>query len=98
MTMTIECHGHNLELTDALKTLIKEKSDKLKRHFSNITQMTVTLSLEHDQHIAEGHVKEMNNFECHAVGESTDMYQSIDLMINKLDKQLIKYKEKRAEK
>ena len=97
MTMTIQCHGHNLEITDALKTMIEEKSVKLQRHFNDLTHMTVTLSIEGDLQIADGLLKVLNMIECQAVGESTDMYHSIDLMMNKLDKQLIKHKEKRDE-
>lgn len=93
--MSIRYNGHNIDLTDSLKKLIEEKSAKLQKHFHEATNLTVTLSLEGNQHIAEGLVSVINKVECHAVGESDDMYQSIDLMINKLDKQLIKHKEKR---
>ncbi len=97
MKMNIQCHGHNLEITDALKTIIEEKSLKLQRHFNDLTHMTVTLSIDHDQQIAEGILKVLSTIECQAAGKSTDMYHSIDLMMNKLDKQLIKHKEKRDE-
>ncbi len=94
--MKIQISGHNIELTEALKAHIHDKSSKLSDHFQHIISMTVILTVEKAQQIAEGTVN-MTHFEAHARAESTDMYLSIDQMLDKLEKQLQKYKEKHAD-
>ena len=91
--MNIQISGRNIELTDALKDYIHKKSDKLSHHFSPIIAMSVVLAVEREDQIAEATVS-VTHLEAHASAKSTDMYQSIDLMLAKLEKQLAKHKEK----
>ncbi|KAA0874055.1 ribosome hibernation promoting factor [Nitrincola tapanii] len=91
--MQINITGHHVELTDALNSYVHTKFERLERHFDNITNVQVTLSVEKlrqkaeaDMHIAGGEV--------FAQAESEDMYAAIDAMIDKLDRQIIKHKEK----
>lgn len=89
--VNIQISGHNIELTDALKTYIHKKAEKLTHHFSNIIAMSVVLTVEREQQIAEANIS-VNHFQGHASAKSTDMYQSIDRMLEKLEKQLEKQK------
>lgn len=91
--MNIQITGQNIDLTNALKEYIHKKSEKLSHHFSNIMELTVVLTVEKEQKIAEATVT-ITQFEAHATAESTDMYHSIDLILAKLEKQLEKHKAK----
>ncbi len=85
--------GKHLELTDSIKTIIKEKSEKLFSHNSHIVRMRV--EVEYDPHqsthqgeyIAKGHLEVRGND--HNVTVATnDLYNSIDLMVEKLDRMM----------
>lgn len=92
--MQMNISGHHLEVTDALRNYVSTKIPRLERHFDKISSVNVTLSLEHDyQHKAEAnlHVKG-NDLFAHAA--ENDMYKAIDLLVDKLDCQLRKHKEK----
>jgi len=91
--MHINISGHHVELTSALKQYVNEKLSKLQRHFDHITTTDVTLSVEKLVQKAEAsiHVAGADLF---ATCESNDMYAAIDLLTDKLDRQLIKHKEK----
>ncbi|MCR9192425.1 MAG: ribosome-associated translation inhibitor RaiA [Gammaproteobacteria bacterium] len=91
--MNIQISGQNIELTEALKAHVHEKTEKLNRHLQHIIALSVVLSVEREQQIAEATVS-INHFETHASATSTDMYVSIDQLMDKLDKQLLKHKEK----
>jgi putative sigma-54 modulation protein len=91
--MNLQISGQNIELTQALKDHINKKSQKLTHHFANIISLTVVLSVEKEQQIAEATVA-VNNFEAHASVAANDMYIAIDDLLAKLEKQLLKHKEK----
>ena len=91
--MKINFTGHGMDVTPALKKFTEEKFNKLEKHFSRITGISVTFSVEKLRQIAEANVLVHKN-ELHASSESDNMYTSVDLLIDKLDKQLIKYKQK----
>ncbi|NVK20965.1 MAG: ribosome hibernation promoting factor [Kangiellaceae bacterium] len=91
--MQINLTGRHLEVTDPLKTFVHEKFAKLERHFDHINNVYVTLSVEKLRQIAEATLH-VNGGEIVASSESEDMYAAIDLLIDKLDRQVIKHKEK----
>lgn len=91
--MNLQISGQNIELTQALKDYINKKSQKLIQHFANIISLTVVLSVEKEQQIAEATVA-VNSFEAHASAAANDMYIAIDDLLAKLEKQLLKHKEK----
>ncbi len=82
-----------MEVTPALKTFAQEKFDKLERHFDKITAINVIFDVEKLRQIAEATIL-VNKGELHASSESEDMYTAIDILVDKLDRQLIKHKEK----
>lgn len=91
--MQISVSGHHIEVTDSLRTYVEEKIGKLKRHFDNVTHVHVILSVEKLEQKAEATVQ-ISGAKLFANDIQEDMYQAIDNMVDKLDRQIIKYKEK----
>jgi putative sigma-54 modulation protein len=91
--MQINITGHHVELTDALNEYVRTKFDKLERHFDNITNTQVTLSVEKQRQKAEADVH-LAGGQIFATHEHDDMYAAIDGLTDKLDRQVIKHKEK----
>lgn len=91
--MQIHFVGHHIEVTQALKSFAEEKFEKLERHFDKITSIHVIFDVEKLSQIAEATIK-IAKTEIHAKAETDDMYASIDELVDKLDRQLIKHKEK----
>lgn len=91
--MQINIHGHHVELTDPLKTYVSEKFTKLSRHFESITSTQVTLTVEKSRQKAEATIR-FSGGEVFADSVEQDMYAAIDLLVDKLDRQILKHKEK----
>jgi putative sigma-54 modulation protein len=91
--MQTNVSGHHLEVTDALKQYVETKLQRLERHFDRITNTNVILSIEKQRQKSEATIR-ISGGEVFAEAEADDMYAAIDLMTDKLDRQLIKQKEK----
>ena len=91
--MQINFTGHSVDVTNALREFTTSKLDRLKRHFDKITTINVTFGIEKLRQIAEATIF-VSKGELHARSESEDMYSAVDALIDKLDRQLIKHKEK----
>ena len=91
--MQINFTGHRMDVTPALRMFTEEKFDRLERHFDKITAINVVFDVEKLRQIAEATVLVAKG-ELHASSESEDMYTAIDILVDKLDRQLIKHKEK----
>lgn len=91
--MQINISGHHVEVTDALRTYVNEKLDRLARHYDHITDITVILTVEKLIQKAEARIN-IAKGDVFANSESEDMYAAIDLLTDKLNRQLIKHKEK----
>ena len=91
--MQISLTGHHVDITDALKSYVDNKFERLGRHFDNVTNVHVILSIEKMRQKAEAtmHVNGANVF---ADSVHEDMYAAIDVLTDKLDRQVIKHKEK----
>ncbi len=91
--MQIIVTGHHLEITDSLKTHVNSKLEKIGRHFDNVTDVHVILSIEKLMQKAEATVH-INGATMFAEDHQEDMYSAIDDMVAKLDRQITKHKEK----
>ena len=91
--MQVTISGHHVEITDALRDLTNSKLEKLERHFDQITSISVTLSVEKQRQKADAALH-IAGADLVANAEHEDMYNAIDQVIDKLDRQLIKHKEK----
>lgn len=92
--MQLNITGHHIEVTPALNAYVTEKMQRINRHFDNVISMNVTLSVEKLQHGAEAtlHTAGKSLF---ANASELDMYAAIDDLVDKLDRQVRRFKEKR---
>lgn len=95
--MQVNVSGHHIEVTDALKSYVTTKINRLERHFDRITNINVILSVEKQRQKAESTIR-VSGGEIFADAEADDLYAAIDSMTDKLDRQLIKKKEKIADR
>lgn len=91
--MQLTVSGHHIDITDALRNHVSDKFDKLQRHIDHITNIEVTLIVEKQTHKAEANLH-VSGADLFASSESDDMYAAIDALADKLDRQIIKHKEK----
>lgn len=91
--MQLNISGHHVDVTEALKNYVTEKFDRLERHYDHITNVHVVLSVEKVAQRAEA-TAHVSGAELFADATSEDMYAAIDALTDKLDRQLLKHKEK----
>ena len=91
--MQINLTGRHVEVTTALRDYVNNKFAKLERHFDHINNVHVILDVEKLVQKAEATMR-VNGGELFATSEHQDMYASIDGLVDKLDRQVIKHKEK----
>lgn len=91
--MQVIVTGHHLEITDALKAHVDAKFEKLSRHFDNVTDVHVILSVEKLVQKAEATLQ-LSGAKLFAEDHQEDMYAAIDAMVEKLDRQITRHKEK----
>ena len=91
--MNITISGKNIELTDGLKEAVNEKIGKLDRYFTPDTEVQVTLSVEKERQKIEVTIPVKGNI-IRSEQVSNDMYVSIDLVEEVIERQLRKYKTK----
>jgi putative sigma-54 modulation protein len=93
--MQINITGQQIEVTDALRQYATDKLERIARHFDEVITLTAVFHVEKKRQWAEAtvHAKGAN---LHADAEGTDMYAAIDALADKLDRQVLKHKEKKA--
>ena len=91
--MNLNITGHHVEVTPAIREYITAKLDRVIRHFDNVTSISVIISVEKLKQKAEVtlHVRGKDLF---VESDDSDLYAAIDSMADKLDRQVIKYKQK----
>jgi putative sigma-54 modulation protein len=93
MLMQLNLTGRHVEITDSLRDYVTNKFAKLERHFDHINNVHVILDIEKLSQKAEA-TMHVNGGELFASTEHQDMYAAIDGLVDKLDRQVIKHKEK----
>jgi len=96
--MRITVKGKNIAVTPALREHVEKKLGKLPRYFDSIKEATATLSVEKNRHIVEVTMPLNGGMLLRAEEETQDMYASIDLVVEKLERQIEKYKTRIARK
>lgn len=91
--MNIHITVKNIELTDAIKSYVEKKVAKVKRYFDQVIDVNVVLDVHKNVHLAEVLVNAKGVF-LKGAEKSEDLYASIDLAVDKIDRQLVKYKSK----
>ncbi len=94
--MQVTLTGHHLEVTDALRDYVDSKLERIERHYDHVTDVHCILTVEKLRHRAEAtiHVSGGTIF-ADAIEE--DMYAAIDGLVDKLDRQVKKHKEKQTD-
>jgi putative sigma-54 modulation protein len=92
--MQLTITGHHIDVTDSMQQYVKEKTDKLTRHFDQVLTIQVILEVQKLTHKAEANLHVSGNH-LFADATSNDMYSSIDLLVEKLDRQIMKHKAKK---
>lgn len=95
--MNLNVSGHQLEVTPAIRKYVNSKLERVKRHFDHLIDAHVILSVAKLKQKAEVtlHVR---GKDIHCQCEDDDLYAAIDLLVDKLDRQVLKYKSKRFDK
>ena len=91
--MQVNLTGHHVDITDSLRAYVDEKIAKLERHFEHVTNVHVILSVEKLNRKAEATVH-VSGADVFAESVHEDMYAAIDSLVDKLDRQVLKHKEK----
>jgi len=92
--MQITITGHHIDITDSLRAYVTEKVGRIHRHFDNLIGSHVILRLEKNQTLAEATVSVGGGPDIFANADHTDLYAAIDALSDKLDRQVLRHKEK----
>jgi putative sigma-54 modulation protein len=90
--MNLSVSGHHVEVTPAIRSYVRAKLDRVTRHFDHVIDLHVILSVNKLGQKAEAtlHVR---GKDLYCESEELDLYAAIDLLADKLDRQVLKYKE-----
>ena len=91
--MQLNINGHHLDITDSIRDYVTNKLSRLEKHYDRITSTTVILSVDKLIQKAEATIH-VSGGDIFADAEHEDLYAAIDNLADKLDRQLIKHKEK----
>ncbi|MEB0135475.1 ribosome-associated translation inhibitor RaiA [Actimicrobium sp. CCC2.4] len=96
--MNLTISGHHLEVTPAIREYVQSKLERIKRHFDHVIDIAVILTVEKLPEKEKRQRAEINlhlrGKDLHAESIAEDLYAAIDALIDKLDRQVIKYKTK----
>lgn len=92
--MQISVTGHHVDVTEAMRNFVSGKFERLERHFDHVTKVHVILSVEKLRQKAEATVY-LSGGNVFADSVHEDMYAAIDGLIDKIDRQVKKHKEKK---
>jgi len=95
--MNLNVSGHHLEVTPAIRSYVQTKLERVTRHFDHVIDAHVILSVNKLKQKAEVTLR-VRGKDLHCESEESDLYAAIDLMIDKLDRQVLRYKDKVNEK
>lgn len=91
--MQLTVTGQHVDITEPLRNYASEKISRLEKHFDHMTTGNIVLHVEKSRHKAEATIF-ARGATLHANAEGTDMYAAIDALADKLDRQVLKHKEK----
>ena len=94
--MQLNVTGHHVEITDSMRAYMEKRLVRVKRHFDQVIDINVVMSVEKLLHKAEATVHVSGN-NIHAEAVDTDMYAAIDALVDKLDRGVLKHKEKQRD-
>lgn len=96
--MRLKVNGRNVTITDAIRNYVEEKIGRIANHYDQILEIEVTLEVIKNPSVAENHIADVSckipGDKLHVAEKAESMYASIDLVADKLNRQVIKHKEK----
>ena len=96
--MNLTISGHHLEVTPALRTYVAGKLDRITRHFDQVVDVKVLLSIENQTEKERRQKAECNinvkGSDMFAESAHEDMYAAVDELIDKLDRQVVRHKDR----
>jgi putative sigma-54 modulation protein len=93
--MNLSLTGHHLDITPAIRDYVMAKLDRVTRHFDDVIDVNVVMSVDKLRHKVEVNLHARGK-DIHVEAIEPDMYAAIDALADKLDRQVLKHKEKRA--
>ena len=93
--MNMNLTGNHLEITSAIRDYVVGKLDRVTRHFDHVIDVSVVMSVDKLQHKVEANLHTRGK-DIHVEAIEADMYAAIDALADKLDRQVVKHKEKRS--
>jgi len=95
--MNLSVSGHHLDVTPAIRTYVHSKLERVMRHFDHVIDAHVILTVDKQRQKAEVTLH-VSGKDLHCECEDADLYAAIDLLADKLDRQVLRYKDKRYDK
>jgi len=92
--MNLNLTGHRLDITPAIRDYVMAKLDRVTRHFDDVIDVNVVMSVDKLRHKVEVNLHARGK-DIHVEAIEADMYAAIDALADKLDRQVLKHKEKR---
>jgi putative sigma-54 modulation protein len=94
--MQLKLTGHHVEITESMRAYVEKRLERVKRHFDNVIDVSFVMSVDKLQHKAEATVH-VSGGNIHADAVDSNMYAAIDMLADKLDRSVIKHKEKQRD-
>ena len=91
--MNFSLTGHHLDITPAIRDYVMAKLERVTRHFDDVIDVNVVMSVEKLRHKVEVNLHTRGK-DIHVEAIEPDMYAAIDCLADKLDRQVVRYKEK----
>ena len=93
--MNLHLTGHHLEITPAIREYVVGKLERINRHFDHVIDMAVVMTVEKLDQRVEASVH-LSGKDIHVQAHGEDMYAAIDGLVDKLDRQVLRHKERFA--
>ncbi|MFO1415098.1 MAG: ribosome-associated translation inhibitor RaiA [Burkholderiales bacterium] len=93
--MNLNLTGVHLDITPPIRAYVVKKLERINRHFDHVIDVNVVMSVDKLQHKVEANVH-VRGQEIHAEAIEEDMYAAVDVLADKLNRQVLKYKEKQS--
>lgn len=94
--MQLNLSGHHVDITEAMRSYAEKRMERIKRHFDRVIDVHMVMSVEKNTQKAEATLH-ISGADIHADATDTNMYRAIDALVDKLDRNLLKHKEKQSD-
>lgn len=94
--MQLNISGHHVEITPSMRAYVEKRLERVARHFDQVIDVHFVMSVEKLEHKAEATLH-VSGSHIHADAIDTNMYAAIDALVDKLDRSVVKHKEKQRD-